>query len=39
LGWEAYFLISMLAAAPGLLLLLRYERWTVPSLKPSVDGR
>ena len=38
-GWEAYFLISMLAAVPGLLLLLRYERWTVPSFKPSVDGR
>jgi PAT family beta-lactamase induction signal transducer AmpG len=31
-GWEIYFLVSMLAAAPGLLLLLRYSRWTAPSL-------
>jgi PAT family beta-lactamase induction signal transducer AmpG len=38
LGWELYFLVSMLAAAPGLLLLLRYPRWTVPSLKPSAGG-
>jgi PAT family beta-lactamase induction signal transducer AmpG len=38
LGWELYFLASMLAAAPGLLLLLRYERWGVPSLKPSAGG-
>lgn len=30
-GWERYFLISALAAAPGLLLLLRYSRWTAPS--------
>ncbi|MBI5576255.1 MAG: AmpG family muropeptide MFS transporter [Deltaproteobacteria bacterium] len=27
-GWERYFLISALSAAPGLLLLLRYPRWT-----------
>jgi PAT family beta-lactamase induction signal transducer AmpG len=26
-GWEAYFLVSALAAIPGLLLLLRYDRW------------
>jgi PAT family beta-lactamase induction signal transducer AmpG len=26
-GWEWYFLISSLAAVPGLLLLLRYPRW------------
>lgn len=26
-GWEWYFLISALAAVPGLLLLLRYSRW------------
>jgi len=27
-GWETYFLVSALAAIPGLLLLLRYDRWT-----------
>jgi PAT family beta-lactamase induction signal transducer AmpG len=31
-GWEIYFLVSMLAAVPGLLLLLQYSRWTAPSL-------
>jgi PAT family beta-lactamase induction signal transducer AmpG len=31
LGWEAYFLVSAAAAAPGLLLLLGYSRWTVRS--------
>jgi PAT family beta-lactamase induction signal transducer AmpG len=31
-GWEVYFLVSMLAAVPGLLLLLQYSRWTSPSL-------
>jgi PAT family beta-lactamase induction signal transducer AmpG len=30
-GWENYFLISALAAIPGLLLLLRYEHWTGPA--------
>jgi PAT family beta-lactamase induction signal transducer AmpG len=28
-GWQEYFLISILIAIPGLLLLLRYDRWTV----------
>ena len=27
-GWETYFLVSALAAIPGLLLLLRYDQWT-----------
>jgi PAT family beta-lactamase induction signal transducer AmpG len=26
-GWEMYFLVSILIAIPGLLLLLRYDRW------------
>jgi PAT family beta-lactamase induction signal transducer AmpG len=26
-GWETYFLISILIAIPGLLLLLRYDKW------------
>jgi PAT family beta-lactamase induction signal transducer AmpG len=30
-GWEIYFLVCMLAAVPGLLLLLQYSRWTAPS--------
>lgn len=29
LGWEWYFVISAIAAVPGLLLLLRYSRWKV----------
>ena len=27
LGWEQYFLFSVLAMAPGLLLLTRYSKW------------
>lgn len=27
LGWEQYFLVSILIAIPGLLLLLRYDTW------------
>jgi len=34
-GWEQYFLISALAAIPGLLLLLRYPRWTAPPNGPA----
>ena len=30
-GWEIYFVISTLAAIPGLLFLLRYDRWKAPS--------
>ena len=26
-GWEAYFLISIIISIPGLLLLLRYDKW------------
>jgi PAT family beta-lactamase induction signal transducer AmpG len=29
-GWESYFVASTLAALPGLLLLLGYDRWTIP---------
>jgi MFS transporter, PAT family, beta-lactamase induction signal transducer AmpG len=29
-GWETYFLVSALAAIPGLLLLLRFDRWRTP---------
>lgn len=28
-GWQQYFLISILASIPGLLLLTRYSRWDV----------
>jgi MFS transporter, PAT family, beta-lactamase induction signal transducer AmpG len=31
LGWEQYFLLSVLAMVPGLLLLTRYSRWKFPS--------
>jgi PAT family beta-lactamase induction signal transducer AmpG len=30
-GWESYFILSTLAAIPGLLFLLRYDRWKAPS--------
>ncbi|GAB4246310.1 MAG: AmpG family muropeptide MFS transporter [Deltaproteobacteria bacterium] len=30
-GWPAYFVFSALAAVPGLLLLLRYDRWKAPA--------
>jgi PAT family beta-lactamase induction signal transducer AmpG len=30
-GWESYFIISTLAAIPGLLFLLRYDQWKAPS--------
>lgn len=36
IGWELYFLVSMLAAVPGLLLLLLYPRWTTSS--PTTTG-
>jgi PAT family beta-lactamase induction signal transducer AmpG len=33
-GWETYFVISALAAIPGLLFLLRFDRWKAPSAEP-----
>jgi PAT family beta-lactamase induction signal transducer AmpG len=35
-GWETYFLVSALAAIPGLLLLLRYDKWQAP--QPGTIG-
>jgi len=29
-GWESYFFISVLAMIPGLLLLTRYSKWSLP---------
>jgi PAT family beta-lactamase induction signal transducer AmpG len=29
LGWQSYFLLSIFAAVPGLLLLLRYSKWEI----------
>jgi PAT family beta-lactamase induction signal transducer AmpG len=37
-GWETYFLVSALAAIPGLLLLLRYDRWTVAGHSSPLAG-
>jgi hypothetical protein len=31
LGWEQYFLLSVLAMVPGLLLLTRYSKWRFAS--------
>lgn len=30
LGWEGYFLLCAFAGIPGLLLLTRYDKWTLP---------
>ncbi len=35
-GWSAYFLCCVLAAVPGLLLLLRYRHWGPPEDQPTV---
>jgi len=32
-GWTAFFIVCTLAALPGLLLLLRYERWEVETVR------
>jgi PAT family beta-lactamase induction signal transducer AmpG len=34
-GWETYFVVSALAAIPGLLFLLRYDRWKAPAQSKS----
>lgn len=31
LGWVNYFIVAMLSAIPGLLMLLRYDSWDAPS--------
>jgi PAT family beta-lactamase induction signal transducer AmpG len=30
LGWEMYFVICTFAGVPGLLLLTRFKKWTLP---------
>ncbi|MCM2321731.1 MAG: AmpG family muropeptide MFS transporter [Oligoflexia bacterium] len=41
-GWELYYLASILVAIPGLLLLLRYSKWTTVAAdgtaEPAVVG-
>ncbi|MBI3552502.1 MAG: AmpG family muropeptide MFS transporter [Elusimicrobia bacterium] len=32
LGWQAFFLVCIVAMIPGLLLLTRYDRWTRPEI-------
>jgi PAT family beta-lactamase induction signal transducer AmpG len=29
LGWEMYFIVSIIISVPGLLLLLRYDKWQI----------
>lgn len=36
-GWEQYFLISILVAIPSLLMLLRFKKWTMPGLQKSTS--
>ncbi len=37
LGWEGYFIVAAVAAFPGLLLLLRYSKWSVqPEQQPRL---
>ncbi|MEW6056428.1 MAG: AmpG family muropeptide MFS transporter [Bdellovibrionota bacterium] len=31
LGWEYYFLVCVLVGIPGLLLLMRYKKWSIPA--------
>ena len=38
LGWSSFFLVCALAALPGLLLLLRYDRWRVEADPAGVPG-
>ena len=33
LGWPAYFAVAISLMLPGLLLLTRYDRWTVTSMQ------
>jgi PAT family beta-lactamase induction signal transducer AmpG len=32
LGWETFFIICTLIAAPGILLLLKFESWSGPEV-------
>lgn len=34
-GWEVYFLVSIVAMVPGLLLLTRYNKWMNPTATPA----
>lgn len=40
-GWRTYFIISILAMIPGLLLLTRYDRWRIDQvgLSPQSDSQ
>ena len=31
IGWQAYYVISLFAGVPALLMLTRYSKWTVRS--------
>ncbi|HEX9082802.1 MAG TPA: hypothetical protein VF768_11010, partial [Holophagaceae bacterium] len=35
LGWSGYFLFCAAIAIPGLLLLLRWDRWNIPDPAPE----
>lgn len=35
-GWQMFFICSILVSLPGLLLLLRYNRWQMPVSEPIV---
>lgn len=36
-GWPAFFIVSALAAIPGLLLLLRYDRWGAAAVQSKSE--
>ena len=38
LGWSGYFLFCATAAIPGLLLLLRWDRWHIPEAEALAGG-
>jgi PAT family beta-lactamase induction signal transducer AmpG len=33
LGWEMYFIVSILISIPGLLMLMRFDKWQSYQLK------
>lgn len=38
MGWPGFFLLCMAIAIPGLLMLLRYDRWQMPEEVPSTGA-
>jgi PAT family beta-lactamase induction signal transducer AmpG len=37
-GWQGYFIVSMLLGLPALLMLLRYEKWAEVAMPAQVGA-